>query len=354
MFSAKQVDGGDDNSPPKPFLTHAITLHRLGLSIIPCEGKKALLRWKKYQIQQPGQATIYRWFKKFSDRNIGIITGSCSKITVIDCDNPDLTIEELENEFGESGLIVLTPSGGKHLYYNHNGEASGSIRNKVDIKGKGGLIISPHSYNHDQNRYYKIIKGSLTDLKNLTNLKSSSSCKATAGEAREKSDFIIKEGGRNAHLFNQLIAKARCCASYEKLEEIAFEINLYHLLPSLSADEVRKTASSVWTYKENGTLPSKNGGVFMAREELDALALHPRAFWLLAWIKAQHFGIRQSFFLEQTKLANRFGWNRKTFKKVIKVLLQTGYLVKLKSKNEKMANANKIKTPPHEYKFGHG
>ena len=51
--------------------------------------------------------------------NISIVTGQISNITVIDCDDKKLSVNDLENEFGNSDFIVKTPNGGYHLYYKY-------------------------------------------------------------------------------------------------------------------------------------------------------------------------------------------------------------------------------------------
>ena len=157
--------GGDNLLPPRPFANYALDYHDLGLAIIPCEGKLPKVSWKKYQTKAPSLATIYRWMKIFPAANIGLITGRISGITVIDCDDPNLSLEELEAEFGESKFVVSTPSGGRHLYYSFNGETSKtSYKQKIDVRGEGGLIIAPYSFNSCKETHYIITKGGLDNL----------------------------------------------------------------------------------------------------------------------------------------------------------------------------------------------
>lgn len=179
--------GGDNLLPPQPFANYALDYHELGLAIIPCEGKAPKVSWKKYQTKRPSLATIYRWMKLFPAANIGLITGKISGITVIDCDNPNLSLEELEAEFGKSKFVVSTPSGGRHLYYSFNGEKSQTgYKQKIDVKGEGGLIIAPYSFNTDKKTHYAITKGCFDDLMSLTTLKPNLLSKQNIARARAR------------------------------------------------------------------------------------------------------------------------------------------------------------------------
>jgi len=164
--------GGDNLLPPQPFANYALNYHELGLAIIPCEGKTPKVSWKKYQTKAPSLASLYRWMKIFPAANLGLITGKISGITVIDCDDPNLSLAELEAGFGESKFVVSTPSGGRHLYYSFNDENSKTgYKQKIDVRGEGGLIIAPYSFNPDKKTHYIITKGSFDDLTSLTRLK---------------------------------------------------------------------------------------------------------------------------------------------------------------------------------------
>ena len=239
--------GGDSALPPQPFTNYALDYYDLGLAIVPCAGKKgkeAQVTWKQYQKKKPSFAIIKRWIKLFPAANIGLITGKISGITVIDCDDPNLSLEELEAEFGESKFVVSTPSGGRHLYYSFNGETSKTrYKQKIDVKGEGGLIIAPYSFNPDKKAYYKITKGCFDDLTSLTALKTNLANVARASSFYhpivKESDFKIAEGQRNNHLFNQLRKAANNHQNYQSFEDYAFEINAFSFEQNLDEEEVK-------------------------------------------------------------------------------------------------------------------
>lgn len=138
--------GGKNFLPPAPFANYALKYLDLGFSIIPCEGKKPLIAWKKYQKTKPTIKQVENWINKFPKANIGIIAGQISNLTIIDCDDPLISLEDLEAEFGKSNFIVKSPSGGLHLYYQFS-DIRKAIKfdgRKIDIISEGGLIIAPY------------------------------------------------------------------------------------------------------------------------------------------------------------------------------------------------------------------
>lgn len=355
---------GGDNKSPQPFAAHALEYYQLGLSIIPCDEKRPLVSWKKYQSKKPSLATVYRWVDKFPHANIGIVTGRVSNNTVIDCDDSNLPVEELEKEFGVSNFIVSTPSGGKHLYYWHNGETKKTNFDgrKIDLIGSGCFIIAPNSFNREKNGHYKLVKGSLDDLANLSELKVNlvdsepkNELSAISRNFAGGSDLQIAEGQRNAHLFYQLKKMARSHRSFESLQERAFEINQFSFSKPLDAEEVISVAKSVWKYKVSGSLIESGEGFVLARiGEVEELSKFSKALPLLLMMRFNHEGVRRDFCIDQVEVSKKFGWNRKSLKKAIDVLLEKKFLFRRNNKNEKVRKGSKIKTTPYKYYFGCG
>ncbi len=356
---------GGDNKSPQPFVAHAIEYYQLGLSVIPCDKKRPLVSWKKYQSKPPSLATIYRWMKISPAANIGLITGRISGITVIDCDDPNLSLEELEAEFGESKFVVSTPSGGRHLYYSFNGETSKTgYKQKIDVRGEGGLIIAPYSFNPDKKTHYIITKGSFDDLTSLTKLKPNLVNKESITRAHARgifgspsivneSDFKIAEGQRNNYLFNQLRKAANNHQNYQSFEDYAFEINAFSFEQSLDEDEVKRTAKNVWKLKEEGKLITKGEGFVFAKYEAEIVRLRkePRALVLLLELKYHHLGMRSVFCIAQDAMAKKLGWNKKSLVRAIEVLIEEKFIFRHKTENEKRLNGSKIKASAYQYSF---
>lgn len=357
--------GGDNQLPPQPFADYALDYHDIGLAVIPCGGKKPKVSWKKYQAKAASFATIYRWMKIFPTANIGLITGKISGITVIDCDDPNLLLEELEAEFGESKFVVSTPSGGRHLYYSFNGEASKTgYKQKIDVRGEGGLIIAPYSFNPDKKTHYIITKGSFDDLRSLTALKLNLSNKGNVERPHacgivtnslmvNKSDFKIAKGQRNNYLFYQLKEAAKNHQTYQSLENFAFEINGFCFDESLDENEIKRTATSVWKMKEEGRIILKGEGCVLARYEAEIVKLkkEPRALALLLELKYHHLGVRSVFCIAQDAMAKKLGWNKKSLVRAIEVLIKEKFIFRHKTENEKRLNGSKIKASAYQYSF---
>jgi len=357
--------GGNDLLPPLPFANYALDYHELGLAIIPCTGKAPKVSWKKYQTKRPSLATIYRWMKLFPAANIGLITGKISGITVIDCDDPNLSLEELEAEFGESKFIISTPSGGRHLYYSFNGETSKTgYKKKIDVKGEGGLIIAPYSFNPDKKAHYIITKGCFDDLMSLTTLKPNLESKwsGTRAHARgilrsssivNKSDFKITEGQRNNYLFNQLRKAANNHQNYQSFEDYAFEVNAFCFEQPIDENEIKRTTKNVWKLKEEGRIILKGEGFVFHKYESEVMKLcrEPTAYLLLSVLKYHHLGVRKVFCITQDATAKKLGWNKRTVAAAIKVLIRDGFIFRHETKNEKRRKNNKVKTPAYQYSF---
>jgi Bifunctional DNA primase/polymerase, N-terminal/Primase C terminal 2 (PriCT-2) len=101
------------------------------------------------------QKTISRWWREYPDAGIGMPTGSASGFIVIDVDLKNgrdgrLALAELRHLAPlPKTRTALTPSGGKHLYF----EDPGGIRSStdklgvgLDVRGDGGYVVLPPSH----------------------------------------------------------------------------------------------------------------------------------------------------------------------------------------------------------------
>jgi putative DNA primase/helicase len=108
---------------------------------------------------------VERWWGPGTPYNIGLRTGACSGIIVIDVDprhGGDVTLTELEERNGSlpETRRHITGSGGQHILFLHPGR---TIKNNVgtklgpglDIRGDGGYIVAPPS-RHITGRLYLV------------------------------------------------------------------------------------------------------------------------------------------------------------------------------------------------------
>ena len=133
------------------FAKAAEILWQAGLASIPVggeDGKKPLVRsftkWK----HRPSLKTIRKWIIKYVDANVGVVTGPLSRVSVVDIDSVDpLLQQQVVDRYGDTPLKTRTPSGGCHLWYRHNGEASANFSPDipVQVKAAGGFVVAPPS-----------------------------------------------------------------------------------------------------------------------------------------------------------------------------------------------------------------
>lgn len=105
---------------------------------------------------------IRKWWSEYPSANIGIATGEKNGIVVLDIDRnhgADIdgndTLHELEEKLGAlpDTVEVLTPNGGRHLYFKYpSGYNIGIHKSEkedkwpgIDIRGNGGYVVAPPS-----------------------------------------------------------------------------------------------------------------------------------------------------------------------------------------------------------------
>jgi len=126
-----------------------------GWSVIPVEprGKRPLIPWRALQTRQAPAAELERWFERWPDANVAIVTGRLSGLVVLDVDPRHGGAESLAAFEAEHGplpdtLEVLTGGGGRHLYFRHPGGRVGNrvgLRPGMDLRGDGGCVVAPPS-----------------------------------------------------------------------------------------------------------------------------------------------------------------------------------------------------------------
>ena len=116
-------------------------------------GKIALIPWKEYQARLPSQADVERWWQQWPEANIGLITGSISKLVVLDFDNKQRFLEHPQMGFWLENTPVIETSRGFHVYIRSESEFPNRKMGGVDIKGEGGYIVAPPSIHQSGAEY---------------------------------------------------------------------------------------------------------------------------------------------------------------------------------------------------------
>lgn len=126
-------------------------------------GKTPLLKqWQHKATTNPEQ--IREWFGgDYPNANIGIATGKESGIVVVDIDWYHEGAEQAYNRLQQEvelpeSLHVFTGNEGLHIYFTHPQNVT--IPNKtgflphIDIRGDGGYVVAPPSFNSNTQRRY--------------------------------------------------------------------------------------------------------------------------------------------------------------------------------------------------------
>jgi hypothetical protein len=141
-------------------LDAALAYARHGWSVVPgrVTSKRALVPWKPFQQTAADPAQLRAWWRRWPRANVAVVTGRVSGVVVVDVDvrhGGDHALAELERDHG--GLprttVVVTPSGGCHVYLTHPGgriaNSASRIGLGIDVRGDGGLALLPPSRRPD-------------------------------------------------------------------------------------------------------------------------------------------------------------------------------------------------------------
>ncbi len=169
---------GDLQHSPEPrgaqsSLEAALDYAARGWSVVPLfppsdehNGKTpALESWKMLQEEIATLETIRSWFDEGVQRNVGIVTGSVSKLVVVDIDPQKGGRAWLEEKALDSSHKVQTGGDGLHLYFHYEGEPLRSrvrLAAGVDIRAEGGLVVAPPSL-HKSGNWYSWLKYAKAD-----------------------------------------------------------------------------------------------------------------------------------------------------------------------------------------------
>ena len=190
----------------REFFTTALLYIASGLSVIPIrtDGSKAplLKEWKPFQFRRPTEDELREWFDNEAGYGIAIIGGAVSGfLEIFDCDAPHLfqawceLVESLCPGLLIRLVIVLTPSGGFHVYY-RSSEIEGNqklaqqlievpegtenglwvdgqfviIKTLLETRGQGGYVLAPGSplNCHAARKPYVLLSGDFSNIPTIT------------------------------------------------------------------------------------------------------------------------------------------------------------------------------------------
>lgn len=265
---------------------HALQYADLGWSVIPLkQDKRPYISWKPYQEKPATKAQIKKWWEKYPDANIGVVTGKVSGLIVIDLDSVDGQ-EAYIAECGElHETIAQTTGKGRHLLFKHPGDTEYSNMARtltdVDIRGDGGYIMAAPSV-HPSGAIYQWtidpVENELADLLDLPSevqkiLKSSNGTKPKNKEGWVQEALLGVAKGKRNHMAAKLAGYYFGLGHQEAEVESLLTMWNERNQPALSFNELRKAIHSIaqreGRQKVSEAISSENGHVEV--EDLEML-----------------------------------------------------------------------------------
>jgi hypothetical protein len=152
----------------------ALAYARSGLHVFPCnpsgDRAKQPITKNGFKDATTDSDKIYHWWASWPSALIGLRTGRPSGVFVVDLDNKNGVngIAELEGLEAKHGKLpetyaVVTPSGGKHLYFAMPdidlGCSASRVAEGIDIRAEGGYVIAPPSLLGSGGKYVAVDNG---------------------------------------------------------------------------------------------------------------------------------------------------------------------------------------------------
>ena len=111
------------------------------------------------------ESAVSRWWARWPDANVAVLTGSVSGLVVLDVDRRhggDRTLEALVARHGRLPRTATVQTGdGVHLYFAHPGQRIGNdsgqrLGRGLDVRGDGGYVLAPPSLHASGRRYLRL------------------------------------------------------------------------------------------------------------------------------------------------------------------------------------------------------
>lgn len=239
----------------------ALQLHQLGINVVPAPAgaKSPVGSWKRWQSERLPNREVTEAFAQGSP-NLFVITGSVSRLIVLDCDDKE-AVKWWREQLGptmEQTTRVKTSKGFHFWFRLEEGEI---VRGRAstedggngawDVKAEGGGVIAPPSI-HENGCSYEFVEGyGIEQLQPRPDglLAVIASSPQAGREARSVlSDLLERapaEGGRNNWLAQVAGHYARIFPWVDAYD-LHVEQAAAKLVPPLPEDEVYKLKQSIW------------------------------------------------------------------------------------------------------------
>jgi putative DNA primase/helicase len=249
--------------PVSSFKDIAMPLVARGIPVIPIPSRQKGANLKGWQnLATTDSKQIEKWNAEDSQYNVGAVA-KLDGFWMLDCDVPDLP-QTIEKETGEvfPQTFSVKSSKGLHFYFKHT-FTSRSLKKTIqlkdeqgnvlcDVKVHNGYVVGPGSIHPTGARYEVVNDAEITDAPNwLVSWIKEQHEHAEADEKHqhESIEGQVKEGGRNAFLFEQA-CKLRTSSLSQSNALIALRaINDDKCAPPLEEPELCKIVESAYSYE---------------------------------------------------------------------------------------------------------
>ena len=182
-----------------------------GYSLIPVNGeKKPHIYWKASQYKKADIEDIFDWYDKFTNVNIGIVTGEISKLAVIDVDDLNLLpeLKEYLPEIKETTRVRTRRS--YHYYFSLNGESVKSTNSlfgkRLELRSNGTYVVAPPSIIKEHRYVYEIPLSEMLPIPKIL-IKKERELVSNVEDRKQKTFKIPKYHGQKVDCIRQILSR---------------------------------------------------------------------------------------------------------------------------------------------------
>jgi hypothetical protein len=204
---------------------------------------------------------LMKWWAKWQDANIGIVTGKKSGFFVLDVDGDigAASLKSLEENNSPLPVTLTAITGkGKHIYFQYPDTRikTGKRADGFEVKGENGSCNAPPSL-HRNGKTYQWVNAD-APIAAAPEWLISRLTEEDVPTPASDSDEVIPEGQRNATMYAEVCNLFKTGAGKEDVLRSALEINQSRCKPPLPDADVHSMVASVAkTHKPSKAKPSK-------------------------------------------------------------------------------------------------
>jgi hypothetical protein len=261
-------------------LEAALSYERQGFSVVPlhtpteggcsCKkradcpnpGKHARVKWLPLQERRATESDIRRWWARWPDANVGIVTGEVSDIVVLDVDGEQGRAAIHGKHMPLTVTVLTGREGGEHRWFKHPGFEcrnaaeswpDGNDYPHLDFRGDAGIIVCPPSL-HASGKTYRFADGLELGEVDREPCPSWLLTMLTANHSKPVATVhddggIIGEGKRKSTLMKLAGAMRRQGACEESIFGAIYFENKRRCQPPLEESELSEVAASAAKYE---------------------------------------------------------------------------------------------------------